>query len=95
MAMVSLKLDQLFMLLVLDLVTVDAASCILLVPDPCILLVPDLVAVDVTSCIRGRREKGGGAASFPSESDFVQNSLSIKSNSDVVIVTPLISNPVP
>jgi hypothetical protein len=36
-----------------------------------------------------------GLSSFPSEPDFVQTFLSIKSNFVVVMILPLLANPVP
>jgi hypothetical protein len=60
MSTLSFKLDQLF-----------------------ILLVPELVVWFE------------GVVSFPNESDFVQNSLSIKSNFVIVMKVPLCANPPP
>jgi hypothetical protein len=62
MAILSFKLDQLFTLLVPELV----------------------VSFEVE-----------GAVSFPDEPDFVQNSLSIKSNFVMVMQAPLLTNPHP
>jgi hypothetical protein len=61
MAIVSFKLDQLFM-----------------------LLTPELVVVVLV-----------GAVTFPSETDFIQHSLLIRSNFAVGVSCPLVHNPLP
>jgi hypothetical protein len=60
MALLSFKLDQLFM-----------------------LLVPELVVIGVV-----------GAFNSPHEPDFVQNSLSVWSKFVVLMIAPLLANPV-